>query len=66
MGYGATCDDCGRECHPFPALLAQFQEDFFRTHPIGGHLSNFGYDEGDTVTLCGDCTYELLNPDSDA
>ena len=60
MGYEATCDRCGSECNPSPALLAQFSPVFFRTHPLGGHFSDLGYDEGDTITLCGDCTLQLL------
>ncbi|MDJ1434789.1 hypothetical protein [Halostagnicola sp. A-GB9-2] len=60
MGYTADCDGCGSACHPAPALLCQFSPEFFRTSSLGGHLADMGFDEGDTVTLCGDCTLEVL------
>lgn len=60
MGYSATCDKCNSVCKPAPGLLAQFSPQFFRTSQYGGMLSDMGYSEGDTVTLCGECTYRLL------
>ncbi|MXV62062.1 hypothetical protein GS429_08310 [Natronorubrum sp. JWXQ-INN-674] len=60
MGYTAGCDGCGSTCRPAPALLCQFSPEFFRTSSLGGYLSDMGFDEGDTVTLCGDCTREVL------
>ncbi|WP_126665251.1 hypothetical protein [Haloterrigena salifodinae] len=60
MGYKAACDRCGGRCDPSPALLAQFSPQFFRTSQLAGDLSEAGYNEGDTVTLCEECTYTLL------
>lgn len=60
MGYKANCDGCGSECYPSPALLCQFSPEFFRTASLGGVLSDMGYEEGDTVTLCGDCATSTL------
>lgn len=60
MGYTAQCDaeDCNERCSPM--LLAQFSPEKMRTSQAGGFLSDNGYSEGDTVTLCEDCTLQLL------
>ena len=60
MGYEATCNKCDSKCKPAPGLLGQFSPQFFRTTQYGGMLSDMGFDEGMTVTLCGECTYDLL------
>lgn len=60
MGYVASCDSCGSRCSPAPALLCQFNPEFFRTSSLGGVLADMGYQEGDTVTLCGDCATTTL------
>lgn len=59
MGYEFTCDDCG---HPgeAPALMGQFSERVWMTTELGDRLKSHGYELGDTVTLCEDCTLELL------
>ena len=61
MGYNATCDasGCNRAVET-PLLLGQFNPDAIRTMHAGGLLSNMGYSEGDTITLCDNCTLELL------
>lgn len=61
MGYHATCDagDCNRAVEA-PLLLGQFNPDTVRTTQVGGILSNMGYSEGDTITLCPECTLDLL------
>ncbi|ADJ14493.1 hypothetical protein [Halalkalicoccus jeotgali] len=60
MGYTATCNKCDDKCTPAPGLLGQFSPQFFRTTEIGGRLAEMGYSESTTITLCGECTYELL------
>lgn len=60
MGYTAACDKCGGRCDGGPALLGQFGQGWFRTSEIAGELNAAGYEEGDTVTLCGDCVAQML------
>lgn len=60
MGYVAGCDGCGGRCDPAPALLCQFSPEFFRTDPLAGDLNASGFEEGDTVTLCGECVARIL------
>lgn len=63
MGYNATCDgNCGKTVEA-PLLLGQFNPEAVRTTQIGGVLSNMGYSEGDTITLCPECTLEVLRDD---
>lgn len=64
MGYYATCDGTSENCQgavESPLLLGQFNPDAVRTTQIGGVLSRMGYDEGDTITLCPECTLDPLN-----
>jgi len=62
MPYNYECDGwCGDDVHADrPALTGEFNEQFYRSTPIGGHLSEAGYAEGDLVTLCGQCVGRLL------
>ena len=41
-------------------LMGQFSERVFTSTPMGDNLKAMGYDLGETITLCPDCTYELL------
>ncbi|GGO03554.1 hypothetical protein [Haloarcula pellucida] len=43
-----------------PALTAEFNEDWYDSTPHGDQLRQEGYEPGDLVTLCPDCTHELL------
>lgn len=62
MTYTYQCDDCGAEgLESPPALMGEFSESWFKTTPEGGHVSELGFDPGDIVTLCGDCTLDLLD-----
>lgn len=61
MGYNATCDAGGcSQTVESPLLLGQFNPDGIRSTKAGGVLSRFGYNEGDTITLCASCTINLL------
>jgi hypothetical protein len=42
-----------------PAFTAEFNEQWFRTAQSAGRVAQH-FDEGDLVTLCGDCTEQLL------
>ena len=59
MGYEYDCDSCGQE-GDYPMLMGQFSERVFTSTPMGDNLKAMGYDLGETITLCPDCTYELL------
>jgi len=61
MGYGFTCDGCGDE-HPdgLPAFMGEIRESWFKTTELGGVLADMGYSPGQTITLCGDCLYNLV------
>jgi hypothetical protein len=62
MGYGYTCQDRG-EHYPDedPALMAQLHERWFKTTTLGGLIAEeYDLSPEDTITLCGPCTFELL------
>jgi hypothetical protein len=61
MGYTFTCNGCDEKGEN-PALMAQFNKDTFLNHPFGDRIQERGYELGDTVTLCTDCAYDLLEP----
>lgn len=52
------CDDTVHTGHP--AIMGEFNEQWIKTTPQGGHVADAGYSEGDIVTLCGECVFELL------
>ena len=62
MGYIYRCDGfCNHG--PFnerPALTAEFNEQWYESTPFGDELRQHGYEPGDLVTLCPQCTMELL------
>ena len=61
MGYHARCDAAGcTERVDSPLLLGQFSPQALRTTEVGGILSEYGFDEGSTITLCPGCTLEVL------
>lgn len=62
MTYVYECDGwCDSDVHDErPALTGEFNEEFYKTSPIGGYLSEQGYGMGDLVTLCGPCVERLL------
>jgi len=62
MTYIYDCDGwCGESVHDErPALTGEFNEEFYKATRQGGEISEAGFDLGDLVTLCGDCTYRLL------
>lgn len=43
-----------------PMLTGEFNEFLYNNTPIGDQLAQLGYTVGDLVTLCPDCTLELL------
>jgi len=43
-----------------PALTAEFNEDWYDSTPYGDQLRRQGYEPGDLVTLCPECTRKLL------
>lgn len=59
MGYEYDCDSCDHSGE-YPMLMGQFSERVYASHPMGDQLKALGYDLGDTITLCPQCTYELL------
>lgn len=59
MGYGFECDRCENPGNT-PALMGQFSERVWMTTPLGDYLKSAGYELGDTVTLCSDCTEAIL------
>ena len=61
MGYEYRCDGCGtRRDDPAPALMAQLSEYHYVSTTLGGELQSAGIELGDTVTICPDCTREML------
>jgi len=62
MTYTFECDGwCDDDVHTErPALMGEFNEGWFNSSRAGGFLDEAGYDPGDIVTLCGDCTHRLL------
>lgn len=60
MTYTAECDDCGDTVDE-PGLLGQFREDTWMGTDWGDRFAQLGYELGDTITLCPDCTYALLD-----
>ncbi|SEH60603.1 hypothetical protein SAMN05192561_11219 [Halopenitus malekzadehii] len=59
MGYDYTCDECG-EPGEHPGLLGSFNKRTWTTTPFGERLQALGYELGDTITLCPECTHRLL------
>lgn len=59
MGYDYTCDRCGHEGEN-PALMGSFSKKVWTTTELGGSLQEAGYELGDTITFCSDCTATLL------
>lgn len=43
-----------------PAFIGRLTNDFFKSHPLGGVVSEMGYSSNDEVTLCGECLVDLL------
>jgi len=62
MTYQYSCDGfCdGVPKDERPALTGEFNEQWFNTKRIGGDLKEFGFEPGDLITLCPDCTRKLL------
>lgn len=60
MVYEYDCDGCDTQ-GDYPMLMGQFSERVYTSTPRGDELNAMGYDLGDTITLCPDCTYDLLN-----
>lgn len=62
MTYIFECDGFCNEGpqNSQPALTAEFSERWFKTTKYGDHLKDQGYEPGDLVTLCGECTRRLL------
>ena len=62
MTYHYECDGfCGSEpVDERPALTGEFSEEFIKATKAGGIVTDHGYEEGDLVTLCPQCTLELL------
>jgi len=62
MTYRYECDGwCGDGTYDGrPALTCEFNEDWYDSTPAGDHLRQRGYEPGDLVTFCGDCTTRLL------
>ncbi|MFC4549395.1 MULTISPECIES: hypothetical protein [Halorussus] len=61
MTYIYECDGfCDEGPQDRPALTAEFSEQWFKTTTYGDHLKEHGYEPGDLVTLCGECTRQLL------
>lgn len=61
MGYHAQCDADGcSDRVESPLLLGQFSPQALRTTEVGGILAEYDFDEGSTITLCPDCTLEVL------
>lgn len=57
--------ECGGFCDQGPiderpALTAEFNEDWYDSTPYGDQLRQHGYEPGDLITLCPDCTRRLL------
>ncbi|OYR79341.1 hypothetical protein DJ84_18475 [Halorubrum ezzemoulense] len=67
MGYIYNCDGfCDRvEIEDRPALTAEFNEDWFDDGAAGDRLRQAGFEAGDLVTLCPDCTERLLIHEGD-
>lgn len=61
MGYGFTCNQCDTD-HPDadPAFMGQLHERWFMTSTEGGMLADHGHSPEQTITLCADCTIDLL------
>ncbi|WP_265112294.1 hypothetical protein [Halosolutus halophilus] len=63
MTYQYNCDGF---CNPEtiyggrPALTAEFSEEFIKASQAGGDVVEHGYEEGNLVTLCPECTRKLL------
>lgn len=67
MGYIYNCDgfcDTGG-IEDRPALTAEFNEHWYETSAYGDKLRECGYEPGDLVTLCPDCTERLLLHEGD-
>lgn len=64
MPYGFTCDgNCGEEYDDqLPAFMGDIRESWFKTTRIGGRIADLGYSPGQTITLCGSCLLDLLEP----
>lgn len=63
MTYHYECDgfcDPGTVRSGRPALTAEFSEQFVRSTRAGGDVLDHGYEEGDLITLCPECTRQLL------
>lgn len=63
MTYHYSCDGfCkpGTDFQSRPALTAEFSDQFIKSTQAGGDVVEAGYDEGDLITLCPECTRKLL------
>jgi len=63
MTYLYECDGFCEHEGPYqgrPALTCEFNEDWYESTPYGDQLRQLGYEPGDLVTLCGECTRQLL------
>lgn len=61
MPYIYTCDAwCDETFEDRPALTAEFNEHWYNSTPSGDQLRQQGYEPGDLVTICPDCTRRLL------
>jgi hypothetical protein len=67
MGYIYQCDGfCEQQqFDERPALTGEFNETWYESTPCGDVLRQRGYEPGDLVTLCSDCTMTLLEHDLD-
>lgn len=67
MGYIYDCDGfCGRTAiDARPALTAEFNESWFDEGAAGDRLYQAGFEAGDLVTLCPECTERLLIREGD-
>ena len=59
MGYDYTCDRCDSR-GSVPAIMGQFSEQVWMTTELGAELQDVGYELGDTITLCANCTWDIL------
>ena len=40
--------------------MGQFSEQVWMTTELGAELQDVGYELGDTITLCANCTWDIL------
>lgn len=67
MTYLYECDGFHNDEDPeeyrfdsYPALTAEFNEDLYDEGRVGDLLRQAGYEPGDLVTFCPECTLKLL------